>query len=651
MEEELRIGCYVCHCGLNIAGVVDVEKVAEATEKLPGVKISRHYVYMCSEPGQEMIKKDIKDHNLNRVIVASCSPQMHEPTFRSVVEEGGINRYLFEMANLREQCSWAHSKDPGKATDKAKDLLRMAVAKARLLQPLETREVQVKPMTLVVGGGITGIQAALELANRGFAAYVVEKSPYLGGRVAQLNRVILTNEKASEILNPLLDALTSNPNIEFFTNTEIEEIGGYIGNFEIKLNRKPRFVTENCNLCRKCIDVCPVEVPDEFNFGLNGRKAIYIPYEDAVPRIPTIDEVNCTRCGECVKVCEQNAISLDSKPEIEEVSVGTIIIATGYDPYLPVNEYGFEEYEDVITQFQLERILSVNGPTGGQLAQPSTGRVPENVVFILCVGSRNPDRPYCSRVCCSVALKNAMLIKEEYPETRVSILYRDFRSFSKGQEELYGDARMAGINFFKYLADDPPKIFESEDSQIQVLVSDPTLGMTLEIPADLLVLVEAITPRKDAAELSSKIGVTRTTDGFLREAHPKLRPLDTNSDGIFLAGVVQFPKDITECMVQASGAAARAAIPMSKGRVDVEPIVASVNEDLCIECGTCESICPYGAIKKGEKGTAEVTEVLCKGCGACAASCPARAITIFHFTDDQILAQSLAAIGRQNYEL
>jgi heterodisulfide reductase subunit A len=650
MEEEPRIGCYICHCGLNIAGTVDVEKVAEATGKLPGVVTAKHYVYMCSEPGQKMIKKDIRDLNLNRVVVASCSPQMHEPTFRSVVEEGGLNRYLFEMANLREQCAWAHSRDPGKATDKAKDLLRMAVAKARLLQPLEKREVQVKPITLVVGGGITGIQATLELAKRGFSAYLVEKSPYLGGRVAQLNRVILTNEKASEILNPMLKELISNPNIEVFTNTEIEEIGGYIGNFEVKLNRKPRRVTEECNLCRKCVDVCPVEVPDEFNFGLNSRKAIYIPYEDAVPKILTIDETNCTRCGECVKVCERNAISLDSKTEIEKVSAGTIIIATGYEPYLPVREYGFGEYEDVITQFQLERILSNNGPTNGRLIQPSNGKTPKNVVFILCVGSRNPERPYCSRICCSVAIKNAMLIKKEYPETQVSILYRDIRSFSKGQEELYGEARMAGINFFKYLIDDPPKISKSEDS-IRVQVSDPTLGMTVEIPTDLLVLVEAMTPRKDAAELGSKMGVTRTPDGFFREAHPKLKPLDTNSEGIYLAGVAQFPKDITECMVQASGAAARAVIPMSKGIVAVEPIVASVNEDLCIECGTCEKICPYGAIKKGEKGKAEVTEVLCKGCGSCAASCPARAITVFHFTDEQILAQSLAAIGREKHEL
>ncbi|MGQ9720769.1 MAG: 4Fe-4S binding protein [Candidatus Jordarchaeum sp.] len=651
MGEELRIGCYICHCGLNIAGVINVEKVAEATGKLPGVVISKHYVYMCSEPGQEMIKKDIKDHNLNRVVVASCSPQMHEPTFRSVVEEAGVNRYLFEMANLREQCSWAHSNNPVKATEKAKDILRMAVAKARLLQPLEKREVQVKPTTLVVGGGITGIQAALELANRGFSTYLVEKAPYLGGRVIQLNRVFLTNEKASDILNPMINALTSNPNIEVFTNTEIEEITGYIGNFEAKLKRKPRFVNKKCNLCGKCIEVCPVEVPDEFNFGLNNRKAIYIPHKNATPNIPIIDEANCTRCGECVKVCKQNAILLDSKPENEEISVGTIIVATGYDPYLPVEEYGFREYEDVITQFQLERILSSNGPTNGRLIQPSNGKVPNNVVFVLCVGSRAPDRPYCSRVCCSVALKNAMLIKEEYPDTQVFILYRDIRSFSKGQEELYGDARMKGINFFKYLADKPPKISKPDNSQIQVQVFDPTLGMTVEIPTDLLVLVEAITPRKDATELGSKIGVTRTPDGFFREAHPKLKPLDTNSDGIYLAGVAQFPKDITECIVQAWGAAARVAIPMSKGRVDVEPIVASVNEDLCIECGTCESICPYGAIKKGEKGKAEVTEILCKGCGSCAASCPARAITIFHFTDEQILAQSLAVIGRENREL
>jgi len=655
MKEKPRIGVYVCSCGLNIAGIVDVERVVEHAKTLPDVMVSRNYVYMCSEPGQAMIKEDIKNYQLNRVVVASCSPQMHEPTFRRVVEEEGLNRYLFEMANLREQCSWAHFNQPEEATEKAKDLVRMAVAKARLLQPLEKREVRVEAKALVIGGGVAGIQSALDLADRGFHIYLVEKTPYLGGRVAQLNKVILTNEEALALLNPMLKAATENPNITIFTNAEIETVGGYIGNFEVTIKRKLRYVNARCNACGKCSDICPVEVLDDFNLGLAKRKAIYMPHRDAVPNIFTIDEPNCTRCNECVKACEANAIVFDGQSGNTTVRVGTIIIATGFDPYMPVNEYGFGRHENVITQLQLERLLSKNGPSGGQLIHPSTGIVPKNVVFILCVGSRNTEHPYCSRICCTAALKNAILIKKQYPKTEVFVLYQDIRASGKGEEEYYGEARELGVYFFKYLAQDPPKVFEETgDNQLHVLVNDPTLRMPIELSADLIVLVEALTPRQDAAELGSKLGVSRTPDGFFREAHPKLRPLDTSTDGIYLAGVAQGPKDITESLIQASGAAARAAIPLSKGKVEVEPITAAVDEELCKGCGRCEEVCEYGAIKVEEVQpfvkvhtlVAKVTEAQCKGCGSCAVACPVGAITMRHFTDEQINAMITAAIGR-----
>jgi len=651
LDEKPRIGVYICHCGLNIAGVVDVKDVAECAKNLPDVVVAKDYIYMCSDPGQAMIKEDVEEHKLNRVVVASCSPQMHEYTFRKVVEGAGVNRYLFEMANLREQCSWAHAPQPKEATEKAKDLVRMAVAKARLLEPLQTREVNVEPKTLIIGGGVAGIQAALDLANRGFSVYLVERTPYLGGRVAQLNRVILTNEEALEILTPMLKAVVSNPRIHVFTNSEIEKVAGYIGNFTVSIKRKPRHITAKCTACGKCVDVCPVEVPDEFNVGLSKRKAVYMPYREAVPNIFTIDETNCTRCGECLKVCEPKAIVLNHQPETLEVLVGTIIVATGFDPYMPVGEYGFGEYE-VITQLQLERFLSKNGPTQGHLIQPSTGKAPNSVVFILCVGSRDSSRPYCSRICCSTALKNAMLIRKQYPKTEVSILYRDIRAFGKGQEEYYAEVRGLGVNFFRFFADNPPKIFEkSESKQLYVLVDDPILRMTVEIPADLTVLVEAMTPRQDVAELGSKLGISRTPDGFFREAHPKLRPLDTSTDGIYLAGVAQGPKDITESLIQAGGAAARAAIPLSKGKVEVEPIIAVVSEDLCKGCGRCEEACEYDAIKVEEVQPiikvpmliARVTEAQCKGCGSCAVACPTGAITMKHFTDKQIRAMITAA--------
>jgi len=652
-REEPRIGVYICHCGLNIAGVVNSKEVAEYAQTLPNVVVGRDYIYMCSDPGQAMIQQDIKEHKLNRVVVASCSPQMHEPTFRRVVEEAGVNRYLFEMANLREHCSWAHATEPRKATEKAKDLVRMAVAKVRLLEPLEKRMVDVGPFGLVVGGGVSGIQAALDLANRGFSVSLVEKSPFLGGRVAQLNRVFLTNEEVTEIINPMMKELVNHSNIKVFTNSEIEKLEGYIGNFKATVKRKPRYVTAKCTACGRCAEVCPVEVSDEFNLGLTKRKAIYMPYKDAVPRVFTIDEVACTRCGECLKVCEPNAIVLDSKPETSEIEAGTIVVATGFDPYMPVGEHCYGEHKDVVTQLQLERIMSRNGPTGGRLIQPSTGKEPSSVAFILCVGSRNPNRPYCSRVCCTSALKNALLIKEQYPKADVSVLYRDMRAFGKGQEECYGEARREGINFFKFSVEDSPKVFEGKNKQLTLIVNDQILGMPVEIPTDLLVLVEAMTPRQDAADLGSILTVSRSPDGFFREAHPKLRPLDTMSDGIYLAGVAQGPKNITESLVQASGAAARAAIPLSKGKVEVEPIVAVVNEELCRGCGRCEEVCPYNAIKLEEiepfagapMNVSRVNEVICKGCGACAVTCPTGAITMKHFTDQQIRAMIMAAIG------
>jgi len=652
-REEPRIGVYICHCGLNIAGVVNSKEVAEYAQTLPNVVVGKDYIYMCSDPGQAMIQQDIKEHRLNRIVVASCSPQMHEPTFRRVVEEAGVNRYLFEMANLREHCSWAHATEPKKATEKAKDLVRMAVAKVRLLEPLEKRMVDVGPFGLVIGGGISGIQASLDLANRGFSVSLIEKSPYLGGRVAQLNRVFLTDEEATEILNPMMEELINHPKIKVFTNSEIEKLEGYIGNFKATVKRKPRYVTAKCTACGKCAEACPVEVPDELNLGLSKRKAIYMPHKDAVPRIFTIDEASCTRCGECLKVCEPNAIVLDSKPETFEIEAGTIVIATGFDPYMPVGEYRYGEHKDVITQLQLERIMSRNGPTGGRLIRSSTGKEPSNVTFILCVGSRNLDRPYCSRVCCTSALKNALLIKKQHPKTEVSVLYRDIRAFGKGQEESYGEARKEGINFFKFSLEDPPKVLENKNKQLTLLVNDQILGMPVEIPTDLLVLVEAMTPRQDAADLGSILTVSRSPDGFFREAHPKLRPLDTMSDGIYLAGVAQGPKNITESLIQASGAAARAAIPLSKGKVEVEPIVAVVDEELCRGCGRCEEVCPYNAIKLEEiepfasapMNVARVNEVICKGCGACAVNCPTGAITMKHFTDQQIRAMIKAAIG------
>lgn len=650
--EKPRVGVYICGCGLNIAGVVDVKEVAEYAATLPDVAVARSYVYMCSEPGQALIRNDIHDLKINRVVVGSCSPHMHEPTYRRLVEEEGLNRYIFEMANLREQVSWCHAHHHREATEKAKDLIRMAVAKARLLQPLEKREVEVEARGLVVGGGVAGLRAALDIAERGFQACIVERSPFIGGRATQLNRVILTDQDALDVVGPLIDQAGENPNITIYTNSELEEVGGYIGNFEASITQKPRYVSPKCTACGKCAEVCPIEVPDEFNIGLTKRKAIYMPYRRAIPPTYVMDDAACTRCGECVKVCETNAIDLGEKPHNIKVRAGTIIVASGFDPLLPDGLYGFGKCKNVVTQLQLERILSKTYPAAEDVYNPFADESPKNVVFILCAGSRNEERPYCSRICCTVALKNAKLIKETSPESRVSIAYRDIRVFGKRQEEYYEEARRTGIALFRYLPESPPLVEgESPDGRLSVSIDDPTLGREVKISADLVVLAEPMLARADSAELAAKLGISRTADNFFREAHPKLRPLDTPTDGVFLAGVAQGPRDIAESIVQGSGAAARATIPISKGRVEIEPIIAQVDVDLCGGCKICESLCEYGAINVEEdeagKMRAKVTEAACKGCGVCGAACPTKAITMLHFTNDQVMAQVRAALREE----
>ena len=653
-QKEPKIGVYVCHCGVNIAGVVDVEDVAKYAEKLPNVSLAKHYVYMCSAPGQAMIKEDIKEYGLNRVIVASCSPRMHELTFRRVVEEAGLNPYLFEMTNIREHCSWVHVDEPQKATEKAKDLIRMSVARARLLGPLQRKEVDVTVSALVIGAGVSGMRAALDLAERGFQVYLIEKAPSMGGRMAQLGELYPTGEYALDVLKPMMDAVASHPKIKLLTNSEIVTVSGFIGNFEAKIATKPRYVTEECDACGKCEAVCPVEVLNEFDFGLSKRKAIYPSFPGAVPLRYVVDEQNCDKCGKCVEVCERGAINLEEQPEEIDVNVGTIIVATGHDLYdPPEGEYGYKVYENVITMPQLERLLDRNGPTKGKLM--FNGTTPKRVVFISCVGSRQEPgiyKPikedqhlnrYCSRVCCTAAIKNALTIRERHPTTTVYYLERDIRTFGRGHEDYYRKAGESRILFVKYRPEASPLVSGSPNGLIVTVQDVLTSNETIAIPADLVVLNVGVVPRADAYEVQTMLKIARGADGFFQEAHAKLRPLETPSDGIYLAGTAQGPKDITDSAAMGSAAAAKAAIPLARGKVEIEPITAMVDEDLCSGCGTCVALCPYGAIEKDEMGVARVIEVLCKGCGVCGASCPERAITILHFTDEQLTAQAIMA--------
>jgi len=663
-HEETRIGVYICHCGVNIAASVDVEEVAKYAEKLPNVVVAKHYVYMCSAPGQSMIKNDVKEHKLNRVIVASCSPKMHEPTFRSVVEDAGLNPYLFEMANIREQCSWVHSKEPEKATEKAKDLVTMAVARARLLERLQKKEAGVTSKCLVIGGGISGMSAALDLAKRGFDVYLIEKAPSVGGRMAQLNELFPTGDYALDVLKPVMEEVMSHPKIRVFTNSELETLDGFIGNFKAKILVRPRYITNECNACGKCETVCPIEVPNDFDFEMSKRKAIYLPFIAASHRVYVIDYENCNKCGKCVEVCERRAVDLKEKPMRMEIDVGTVIVATGHDLYEPPKgEYGYKFYDNVITMPQLERLLDENGPTKGQLL--INGSTPRSVAFISCVGSRQEPgiyKPikkdqqlnrYCSRVCCMATFQNALTIKKKHPNTRIYYLYQDIRSFGKGHEEYYRKASESGIVFVEYNAEAPPAVSRNQKGLIVTVRDVLTDNEYIAIPTDLVVLNVGMVPRADASSIQTKLRIPRSADGFFQEVHAKLRPLDTAIDGIYLAGTAQGPKDITDSTAMGSASAAKAAIPLARGRVEVEPIVAVVDEELCRGCGRCEEVCPYNAIKLEEiepfagapMNIARANEVVCKGCGACAVNCPTGAITMRHFTDQQIRAMIKAAIG------
>ena len=645
MGEEPRIGVFVCHCGLNIAGVIDVKALVEYARTLPNVVYAEHNRYMCADPGQELIREAIRKYKLNRVVVAACSPRLHEPTFRRCVAEAGLNPYLFEMANIREHCSWCHSEEPEEATEKAKDLIRMAVARARLLEPLKTMKVPVTKRALVIGGGIAGINAALDLANAGFEVYLVEKEPSIGGHMAQLDKTFPTLDCAACILTPKMADVARHPNIKLLAYSEVLSVEGYIGNYKVRILKKPRYVDEaKCTGCGVCMEKCPIKVPSEFDVGLGFRKAIYIPFPQAVPRKATIDPEHCLyltkgKCRVCERFCPAGAIDFEQKPEEIELEVGVIIVATGFDIYRPYDlpEYGYGRYKNVITGLELERLLNAAGPTGGKILRPSDGKEPKKIVFIQCVGSRGLKFQYCSGFCCMYSIKQAVLVKEHIPDADITTLYTDMRTNFKGYEEFYRRAREMGVKFVRVELE-KRRIEEDPETGDLVVHAVTESGEEVEVRANLVVLATAAIPRPDARELARKLNIPLGPNGFFLEAHPKLRPVDTAMDGIFIAGACQGLKDIPYSVSQGSAAAARAATILSKDEVESEPITAVVDPERCIGCGLCVEICPFGAPVL-EKRKARIVEVVCKGCGTCAASCPRSAIIMRHFTDEQIETQ------------
>jgi len=650
---EPRIGVYICHCGSNIEGTVDTGEVARFARELEGVVVARDYKFMCSDPGQEMIKKDIKELGLNRVVVASCSPTMHEPTFRRVCQEAGINPYLFEMANIREHVSWV-TEDREEATAKAKALVSAAVRRVYYHQPLETREVSINPNTLVVGGGIAGIQAALKIADSGHKVYLVERTPSIGGHMAQLDKTFPTLDCSACILTPRMTQVGSHPFIELLTYSEVEEVSGYIGNFKVKIKKKARYVDEDrCTGCGVCQEKCPWKVDSEFEVGLAKRKAIYTPFPQAVPNVPVIDKEHCAyfltgKCRACEKFCEVKAIDFKQEDKVIEVEVGSIVLTTGFslfDP-TPIYSYGYKRLDNVITSLEFERMVNSAGPTEGNIVLKD-GSAPKSIAIIHCVGSRDEKyHEYCSRVCCMHSMKFAHLIKE-HTDAEVYEFYIDIRSFGKGYEEFYNRVLKEGTVFIRGRPAEITNVAEipEEKGKLIVQFEDTLVGRQRRLAVDMVILSCALEPQADANTIARLFNISRSADGFFLERHPKLEPVATMTDGIFLGGCCQSPKDIPDTVAQASAAAAEVLAMISKGKVEIEAATAVVDERICSGCQVCRLVCPYNAIDYDEKkGVCRVNEALCKACGACIAACFSHAVSLSHFTNEQIVAEMEGAL-------
>jgi len=662
-----RIGVFVCHCGTNIAGTVDVAKVAEELGKVNGVVFSTHYTYMCSSAGQQMIEEHIKNDKLTGVVLCSCSPRMHEKTFRGCAERAGLNPYKVEIANIREQDSWV-LKDKEQATEKAIALAKAAVAKTILDTPLTAGETPVTKRALIIGGGIAGITAALDIADAGFPVDIVETKPTIGGKMAQLDKTFPTLDCASCIVTPKMTEVSQNANIRILSYSEVVGMKGYVGNFTAQIKRKARFVDETkCTGCGLCTEKCPMKkVPNDFNLNLNTKTAVYIPFAQAVPKVATIDPNYCLHikgmkdgknvCGMCEKVCGVGAINYNAKDEIIEEKYGAIVVATGYNPIdlKPFDEFAYAQSKDVVSSLEFERLCNAAGPTNGVLLRPSDGKPPKTIVFIQCVGSRcsadaKKGHEYCSKVCCMYTAKHAILTRDHYPDTECYVFYIDVRTPGKNFDEFYRRAvEQYGVHYIKGMVG---KVTPNADGTLDVQGSDLIMDKQVHIKADMVVLAASIEADKSARPLATMLTTSMDNNDFFLEAHAKLRPVESPTAGIFLAGCCQGPKDIPETVAQSSGAAAKAICLLVKDKLKNNPCTAHPDEEMCNGCGQCENVCPYGAITYVEKDfrgpnrttitrrVSQVNSAMCQGCGACTVACPSGAMDLLGFSNKQIMAE------------
>jgi heterodisulfide reductase subunit A2 len=650
MSEE-KVGVYICHCGSNIAGTVDVEEVSRWAGDQESVAIARDYKFMCSSLGQEIIEDDIKEEGLTRIVVAACSPHMHEKTFRNATERGGLNPFLFEMANIREHNSWA-TKNKEMATHKAKSLVKGAVERVVHHKPLELLPVEINPNTLVVGGGIAGISAALELANAGYHVYMVEREPSIGGHMAQLDKTFPTLDCSACILTPKMVEADQHPNITLWSYSEIEKVDGFIGNFTITVRKRARYVIEDlCTGCGICEEKCPRKVVDEvFEAGLGYRKAIYRPFPQAVPKYPVLDVDNCTyfergKCKACQLLCPTGAIDFEQEDELIEIEVGNIILATGYAAFDPrrIPQYGYGRLANVFTSLEFERMVNSAGPTSGKIVLRDGITQPQSVAIVHCVGSRDKNyHEYCSKVCCMYSLKFAHLVHERLPEAEVYNFYIDMRTPGKGYEEFYHRLLHEGTHFIRGRVAEVTDAarLPGEDGKLIVQAEDTLIGMQRRIPVDMVILSTGMEAQHDAKEKSILFGMGCDFDGFFVERHPKLDPVATMTDGVMIAGACQGPKDIPDSVAQGAAAAARVASLISRGTIMLEPVRASITEELCSGCRICNELCPYNAIIfHEEREVSEVITALCQGCGTCVAACPSAAISGAHFTNPQVMSE------------